>query len=251
IGSPIPGGRNAPDVETVSRAAGMSISPEERDRTYLHADITRPVAIATFEAADETFARALLAAGERRSRRYSEWDGALGPDALDAIAQLIADRALSPTAIEAYAACPQSFLMGRLLGIKELEEPERTVRIDPLRRGNLFHRVFERFHSEWNGKSPAPLAPDAEERIREIAEEECAKAEARGETGYPAMWTADRAEIIEDCLRWLNQERADPLTAVLPRSACEARFGPAHPGEGNTALSRDEPLELDLAGRTL
>ncbi len=251
IGSPIPGGRNAPDAQTVSRAAATSISSEERDRTYMQADVTRPVAIATFEQAEPAFARALLAAAARRSRRYSEWDGALGPDARAAIEQLMAGRLLSPTAIQAYARCPHSFLMAHLLRIKELEEPERTVRIDNMRRGSLFHRVFERFYSEWTGKGPAPRAPNAEQRIREIAEEECDEAAARGETGYPAMWSADREEIIEDCLRWLAEERADPLSGSLPLSACEVRFGPPFPGESPDGLAQDKPLELDLAGQTL
>jgi ATP-dependent helicase/nuclease subunit B len=251
IGSPTPGGRNAADRETVSRAAALSVSPEERDRTYLQADVTRPVGIGTFEQASPPFARALIAAAARRSDRYSEWDGALGSDARDALDSLVAGRVLSPTAIQNYAACPQSFLMSNVLGAKALEEPERTVRIDSLRRGNLFHRVFERFHEEWEGAGAPALAPQAHERMQGIAEEECAEAASRGETGYPAMWAADRAEIVEDCLRWLEHEQLDPNSAQLLHSACEARFGPPYSGEPERTLSRDEPLEIDLGGRTL
>ena len=39
--------------------------------------------------------------------------------------------------------------------------------------------------------------------MRAIAGEECDAARDRGETGYPAMWEADRVELIEDCVRWL------------------------------------------------
>jgi ATP-dependent helicase/nuclease subunit B len=251
IGSPIPGGRNAPDRETVSAAAAHSISTEERDRTYLQADITRPAAMATFEQAAPAFARAITAARARRSDRYSEWDGALGADALAAIEELTAGRLLSATAIESYATCPQSFLMEHLLRVKALEEPERTVRIDALRRGSVFHRIFERFHAGWKGKGPAALAGNAETRMQAIAEEECDAAASRGETGYPAMWEADRAEIVEDCLRWLAQERREPSTTSLPNSACEARFGPPYFGEEQVALSSDEPLEIKFEGGSL
>src|SRR5262249_40256466 len=157
-------------------------------RTYLQAAVTQPVAIAALENAAPAFARALVAQRARRSDRYSEWDGALGLEALEAVAKLVpCDRVLSATALENYATCPQRFLMADVLRIRSVEEPERTVRIDNLRRGSLFHRILERFDGEWTGPGPAALAPDAVERMRAIANEECDRAEARGETGYPAM----------------------------------------------------------------
>ena len=63
--------------------------------------------------------------------------------------------------------------MGSLLRIRAVDEPERTVRIDALRRGNLFHRILERFHGEWDGPGAAALADAAAERMRAIAEQEC------------------------------------------------------------------------------
>jgi ATP-dependent helicase/nuclease subunit B len=252
IGAPIPGGRYADTAGTVSLAAQLAISEADRDRTYLQAAVTQPVAIATFEEAAPSFARALRAERARRSNRYSEWDGALGPDALDAVASLVPhDRVLSPTALENYAACPQRFLMGDVLRIRSVEEPERTFRIDNMRRGSLFHRILQRFDGDWNGEGPAALAPGAAERMRTIAREECDRAEERGETGYPAMWRADRLEVIEDCLRWLEVERQDPLTRALPLVKCEARFGRRHPGEADDELSRDQPIAIELGDRKL
>jgi RecB family exonuclease len=249
IGAPIPGGRYASDRGIVSEAAAGAISEAERDRTYMQAAITQPVAIATFERAAPPFARALAALRAKRSSRYSEWDGALSDRALEAAATLVrADRVYSPTALEGYAACPQRFLMGDLLRIKAVEEPERTMRIDAFSRGNVFHRIFERFYAEWTGSAPAALAPNAAERLRAIVREECDAAEFRGETGYPAMWAADRLEVIEDCLRWLDEERADPNTIALPEVATEARFGRRYFSERRGALSRDEPIAIELNG---
>ena len=252
IGAPIRGGRYAADPRVVSEAAAGAVSASERDRTYLQATVTQPLAIATFERAAPAFARARDAARARASQRYSEWDGALSQRALAAIASLApSSRVFSPTALENYAKCPQQFLMGDVLRTRAVEEPERTVRIDALRRGSLFHRIFQRFHDEWEGPGAASLAPQAEERMRTIAEEECDAAQARGETGYPAMWAADRLEVIDNCLRWLEVERADPLTAALPHGASEARFGQRYPGERVSGLSRDDPIEIALPGRAL
>ena len=252
IGAPVPGGRYAKDSEVVARAADSAVSAAERDRTFLQATVTAPAAIAVFERAEPAFARARLASRARWSGRYSEWDGALAGPALPAIAKLVpAERVFSPSSLESYAKCPQQFLLGSVLRVRGVEEPERTVRIDDIRRGNLFHRILQRFHGEWTGPGVASADPDAEQRMRAIAEEECDAAAARGETGYPAMWAADRIEVIEDCLRWLGCERADPTLRQLPLGACEARFGPRYPGEEVGALSRDEPIEIDLGGRVL
>jgi ATP-dependent helicase/nuclease subunit B len=251
IGAPTPGGRNAKDRETVSASALTAISTSERDRTYLQADVTRPASTATFAEATPSFARAIQARRARRSDRYSEWDGALGPAGTEAAARLLEGRLLSPTAVQSYASCPHSFLMTALLRIRTREEPERTVRIDAMRRGNLFHRIFERFHSEWNGKGPAALSSDAITRMNAIAGEECAAAAARGETGYAAMWSADQEEIIEDCLQWLAAEREQEETSRFPLSACEARFGPPRAGEPTPSLHRDEPVRIELGAHTL
>ena len=130
-----------------------------------------------------------------------------------------ADAPLSATSLEWYARCPQRFMLERLLRVRAVEEPEQVVRIDALSRGSVIHRIFERFYDEWNGKGPAPLAAEAERRMRRIAGEECDAARDRGETGYPAMWEADRVELIEDCVRWLHEEREDELT----RAAADGR----------------------------
>ena len=250
IGAPLPGGRNAKDAETVSAFASTAISAPERDRTYLQADVTRPAATATFAEAAPSFARAIEARRARRADLYSEWDGALGPAGAEAAGRLLGGRLLSPTAVQDYATCPQRFLMAHLLRIKTLEEPERTVRIDVTRRGSLIHRVFERFHSEWTGKEHAALANDADARMRVIAEQECDNAAGRGETGYAAMWAADREEIIEDCLQWLAKEREEEDTSRFPLSAVEARFGPPRAGEAKPSLFRDKPLRIQ-AGDTI
>ena len=246
IGAPIPAG-HALDLRAVSTAAASSVSEPERDRTFLQARLTRPLAVATFERAQPSFARALEAAQARFAERYSVWDGALGPDAQTAISTLMPpDQPMAPTSLEGYAVCPARFMLERLLRVKAVEEPEQVVRIDALNRGSVIHRIFERFYDEWDGEGPAPLAPEAERRMRAIAGEECDAARDRGETGYPAMWEADRVELIEDCVRWLEHERADEITRALPLVAVEARFGRQMTGEKPGSLSQTEPIEIDL-----
>lgn len=246
IGAPLQPGPG-PDAERVSAAAALAVSESERDRTYLQARVTRPLATATYERAQPAFARAVQAAAARFAERYSAWDGGLGGDALAAVAALIpAEAPLSATSLETYATCPQRFMLERLLRVTAVSEPEQVVRIDALSRGSVIHRIFERFYDEAAGNIPAPLADDAEERMRRIAGEECDQAQDRGETGYPAMWEADRVELIEDCVRWLGVERDLPTTRALPLTAVEARFGERRAGEKPGTLSQAEPIEIDL-----
>jgi len=246
IGAPIRPG-HADDPGIISQAAAAAVSEPERDRTYLGARITRPLAIATFERAQPAFARALEHSRARFAKQYSAWDGALGPDAQAAIAALMpTDRPLSPTSLETYATCPQRFLLEQLLKVRRVEEPEQVVRIEALAKGSVIHRIYERFYEEWKGNGPAPLAAEAEERMRQIAGEECDAARDRGETGYAAMWEADRVELIEDCVRWLEYERDDELTRKLPQVAVEARFGQRRVGEKSGSLSQTEPIEIEL-----
>ena len=178
IGAPVPGGRYAKEPAVVAGAAELAVSAAERDRTFLQARVTAPAAIAVFERAEPSFARARRASRARWSERYSEWDGALDGAAVEAIAELVpADRVFSPTSLENYAKCPQQFLLGAVLRVRGVEEPERTVRIDSLRRGNLFHRIFQRFHGEWTGP--------VRRRWRRTRSSGCARSPPRSATRRP------------------------------------------------------------------
>ena len=74
-----------------------------------------------------------------------------------------------------------------VLWIRSVNEPDGTLAIDDLRRGSLFHLILQRFHAEWQNVGSASLAVEPPERMRRLDEQECEAAEARWETGYPAM----------------------------------------------------------------
>ena len=88
--------------------------------------------------------------------------------------------------------------------------------------------------------------------MRAIAGEECDAARDRGETGYPAMWEADRVELIEDCVRWLERRargRAHPRCCRWSRSRRASASG--WTGEKQGSLSQTEPIEIELPSGTL
>jgi hypothetical protein len=252
IGAPIPGGRYATDPQVVSAAAAGAISESERDRTYLQASVTQPWAVATFERAAPAFARALAASRGRWSGSYSEWDGALGERALAAIASLVpAGRTFSSTALENYCKCPQQFLMGDVLRVRGVEEPERRC-------GSTRSGAAACFTGSSSASTPNRTGV-ARRRSRRTRPSACERSPVRSATrrraaarpGIRRCGAADRLEVIDDCLQWLEVERADPVIRQLPLGACEARFGRRHPGEEIGELSRDEPISIGLDGREL
>ncbi|MGI8729973.1 MAG: PD-(D/E)XK nuclease family protein [Solirubrobacteraceae bacterium] len=219
------------------------------------------------------YLRALLEAGEplgvallrRRTPRYdrvtaaedAHWSPHLGPhDGVlsPAAAELLDDhyvfgRPLSPSSLESYAGCPQRFFLGKILGLKLVEEPEEILRISALDRGSLFHAIVEQFMRGLNGR--APTAGDAP-GLSAIVAAELDQAQELGITGHPVLWEGDRRAIREDIERWLEHEIADDEGRPLANADFEVRFGPSsYPGVDGP-LTRDAPLTLSLPdGRTL
>jgi hypothetical protein len=70
----------------------------------------------------------------------SVFDGYIGPIALD--------RPLSPTQLEDFGECPQKFLLKHVLGVQDVDHPERELQIHHRDKGILDHRVLEAFYRE-------------------------------------------------------------------------------------------------------
>ncbi len=212
------------------------------------------VALALIERSSPTVARAVAAHRARwRSRQLTPFDGVLGEATLPALlAKMGPDRPLSPTALESYATCPYRFFLDKVLGLKELDEPEAVDRIDALTRGSLLHRVLQRFLEGLGGRRPSLAARDGDQqRLREIALEECESVEQRGLTGYPALWRHDRRSLLEDLVRWYDAELEDPDVARYDEAAYEVRFGHAWSDEETSPISVDDPIEIDADGARL
>jgi hypothetical protein len=56
-------------------------------------------------------------------------------------------QALSPTQLENFGECPHKFLLKYLLGVEDLDHPERELQVHHRDKGTLDHGVLERFYS--------------------------------------------------------------------------------------------------------
>jgi RecB family exonuclease len=182
------------------------------------------------------------------TRSLTPYDGAFASEeALVALSERLAGRAVSATYLESYAECPYRYLMGEVLRLRPLEEPERITRIDALTKGSVVHRILQRFIAGLRGPLTPTDAPAHREALLAILEEELANTEASGLTGSPLLWRADRTEIVDDLLAWLDlQLRATAYT----HSEVEVAFGTSFKDELRSDLARDEPLLVELGRRS-
>lgn len=158
------------------------------------------------------FGRAVIAAERARwgEKRFTAYDGWIAPPAnasdawRDAVAKaaLKPGREMSPTRLESFVKCPYRYFLKYALGLDPLEEPERRMTIDPRDRGELIHKVLEKFwHAEKIAKR-LPLReadlPEALARLAAIYDVCVAEFEANGITGPKLLWDAEKGEMSAD-----------------------------------------------------
>jgi RecB family exonuclease len=163
-------------------------------------------------AAGESLARAARMGRERRSRRFTQYDGNLGRAAAGSrLGRFLETQPISPTRLEAWATCPFRYFLANVLRLGALETPEDTTRITPLERGKLVHKILEDFivQSKDAGWAPTPGNSWTEEdyqRLLQIAETEFEAAQTRGVTGKPLLWEMEKQSIRDDLGVFLTAE---------------------------------------------
>ncbi|MBV8520306.1 MAG: PD-(D/E)XK nuclease family protein [Acidobacteria bacterium] len=131
-----------------SFAAGDGFGKVLRPSRYLRgiANETRPrTSVAHSERASERQLQLLAKAGTR-----SSFDGYVPPPPPLA--------ALSPTQLEDFGECPHKFLLKHILGVEDIDHPERELQIHHREKGIVDHRILERFY---RATPPAEIADAA------------------------------------------------------------------------------------------
>lgn len=135
---------------------------------------------------------------ERSARRFGPFDGIVPAELVERAGVL--GRDLSATSLSDYAECPYRFFLGKVLGLSWRPEPEETLEISALERGNFVHRVLQRFVDRYLAQDeedwPAYLER-AGAVVAKIIEDEAARLPT-GVTGLPVTWQIAREEIEED-----------------------------------------------------
>ena len=181
--------------------------------------------------AAEDLGRALTLEQGRAAHQLTHWDGDVSAISGQARRLRLLDRpALSATSLETWATCPFRYLMGHVLGLAALEQPEEVATISPLERGSLIHGVLERFirTAQEQGGLPVPSEPWDREHadlLHKIARQSFAEAEARGVTGKELLWELDREAILSDLDAFLVADAALRERFGVTPHRVEVRFG--------------------------
>jgi RecB family exonuclease len=224
----------------------------ERDRIRLRRDEGAATAIA---AGSAFFRQSRLASQARWSGRLTRYDGLVvgeGDEDLRARLDPLAARfPVSASRLATYARCGFLYLLQNVLRLSPVPEPEERRRIDPLERGDLFHRVAERYLRELRDRGLLPVrdTESARARLAQMAEEALEGLVAGSPPRFTLLWEREKRRFHETVQGWLRRE-----------AASASRSTPAH-FELSFGLGKErdleephdpEPLEIDLGdGRSL
>jgi len=258
-------------LDTVSAMAGRRIGSDElmamdapaiRHRKSFAAGITRVPFPATEQEyriralaepgsapSDQIVLKAFELVSARRSSAFTRFDGNLSGSPVPSLA----GRSVSPTALEAYAACPHSYLLGHVLRVKVVENPEIQLAMTSLDYGNLLHEVLEGYVSDRILQGTAP-EPDAHAGLHSVFDAVSARFEQAGLCGRAPFWRRDRRRLTTDLDRFLDEDaamcrelRCRPIATEEPFGAPGPEVHVALPGGGAVSL-RGRMDRIDEAG---
>ena len=206
-----------------------------------HVDGGDPVNTHALAARDQVLADGLRRQLNRARAELTEHTGRVRRNMID-----LMERLLSPTALETYALCPRKYLFQRVLRLEDDERPERIAEITARERGQLIHRVLERFVSEALAAETVPApgerwSPDLRGRLLDILEEEIKLDQSRGVTGGEVRTRLLRQWLVSEMHHFLDTDDKLRSERQSVPFAAEYKFG----------FDDNPALEGSVAGRQL
>ncbi len=131
---------------------------------------------------------------------------------------------VSPTDFSIYAQCPYRFFLEKIIGIQELEEPDRTA-ISPLEKGILLHRLLEDFYKN--------DCENLEERIEKLKKQYTEEIERLLEFVLPSyrpfelQKSRTLLERVEEFIR-MDAERLSKKQLKVAKDLLEKEFKDEH-----------------------
>jgi ATP-dependent helicase/nuclease subunit B len=197
-------------------------------------------------AVDVTFpaiARGRSADDMRNSPDVTEFDGYV-PQAGLVLDPAGTGVAYSVTELEKAAECPFRFLVKRGLGIRAVDERERSrdVWLDPLTRGSALHDVYAAMLRKTRDESRRPHESD-HAWLRAYAEALLDRTQIEMPAPNAEVFERERSEFLADVALFLHQEIDDHSRRAI---GLELAFGRPL-GEHEEPLASSEPASLTLA----
>lgn len=123
-------------------------------------------------------------------------------------AQRLSVRPYSLTALQRFSSCPYQFLMSAVYRLAPLEAPAPLQRLDPLTRGDLFHRFQAAALRRFRADGMLPLSPDTLPRAQQVLawaiKEVDDEAYDRLKPAIDRVWRDEIAALTQDLKFWLE-----------------------------------------------
>ena len=144
-----------------------------------------------------------------------QWETADGlvrvaPDTAPALAaQRLSARPYSLTALQRFSSCPYQFLLAAIYRLAPLEAPSPLQQLDPLTRGDLFHRfqaaTLRSLQKDGLLPLSAEILPKAQEHLLSAIRDIDAEARERLNPAIDRVWNDEIAAITQDLKTWLER----------------------------------------------
>ncbi|MDY6796435.1 MAG: PD-(D/E)XK nuclease family protein [Actinomycetota bacterium] len=191
--------------------------------------------------------RGLIARRERKSKRFTTYDGFV-PEAGEDMDPTRPDGpVLSASRLETLGKCPMEYFFRYILGIEPPEEyaVDTSTWLDSGERGNLLHAVFREFMCRLRGTEKLPEMDRDLAMLEEILGEEIAAWKARKPPPNREIYEREVRELEHTSRIFLQEEEA------YCRSSQPLYFEVAiglEPEGGGNAIDCPDPLEVELPG---
>jgi RecB family exonuclease len=160
-------------------------------------------------------------------------------------------RALSPTQLEDFGECPQKFLLKHLLGVEDVEHPERELQINHRDKGSIDHRILENFYRSMSAEEFAraaaslPNLPDETiERLEQIIDDQFDEHERIVPPFNRTVRAIERRATKRILREFVANDIAELAANELVPRHFEYRFGAKH----RVAADHPEPFIVDARG---
>lgn len=156
----------------------------------------------------------------------------------------LTSRAYSPTALQAFAACPYKFLLSAIHRLAAREESLPLQMLDPLTRGQMYHSVLARFFRQALAKKLLPISSanvaKAIAMMDSLLEETANTYYEQYAPAIERVWRDEIESIRSDLRGWLTQAAERP-DGYLPELV-EFAFGLPMDGSHDAASTPDNAI---------
>jgi ATP-dependent helicase/nuclease subunit B len=161
---------------------------------------------------NEALRRSVISRWTRGRTAWSDGDGLVraAPSIAGALHKnRLGQRAYSLSALQRFATCPYQFLLATIHRLQPWDEPEPLIRLDPLTRGSLFHKVQAEFFRSLEAQRALPVTAatvtDAARTLDDVLDRVAAE---YAETLAPAIervWHDEIGDLRRDLGIWVRK----------------------------------------------